>query len=47
MFQSLDWVDVDFDVMWCLTQPAMMSFQSLDWVDVDFDQEPISVFHAL
>ena len=39
MFQSLDWVDVDFDFITKGTAAAMtLAFQSLDWVDVDFDR---------
>ena len=40
-FQSLDWVDVDFDLppQWS-RQWHLQSFQSLDWVDVDFDTAP-------
>ena len=36
-FQSLDWVDVDFDQSLALTRRQRQKFQSLDWVDVDFD----------
>ena len=36
-FQSLDWVDVDFDVDINLDIHNSRMFQSLDWVDVDFD----------
>ena len=36
-FQSLDWVDVDFDGARLSTPCATCQFQSLDWVDVDFD----------
>ena len=38
MFQSLDWVDVDFDTAPKVRVSVKSSlFQSLDWVDVDFD----------
>ena len=37
MFQSLDWVDVDFDVAVNRSWFLITKFQSLDWVDVDFD----------
>ena len=41
MFQSLDWVDVDFDRKPSLRPPCVLyEFQSLDWVDVDFDIAP-------
>ena len=36
-FQSLDWVDVDFDAAYLSFAPQPRRFQSLDWVDVDFD----------
>ena len=36
-FQSLDWVDVDFDVAYLYCHILSSPFQSLDWVDVDFD----------
>ena len=36
-FQSLDWVDVDFDKQYKLVRSRHGLFQSLDWVDVDFD----------
>ena len=37
-FQSLDWVDVDFDTPLPSHIPLLiLLFQSLDWVDVDFD----------
>ena len=36
-FQSLDWVDVDFDLADVDCGLAHFLFQSLDWVDVDFD----------
>ena len=37
-FQSLDWVDVDFDLQRLRQESQECLFQSLDWVDVDFDQ---------
>ena len=37
MFQSLDWVDVDFDMTLVPVSAVVGGFQSLDWVDVDFD----------
>ena len=37
-FQSLDWVDVDFDAVDDGLIEDDLAFQSLDWVDVDFDQ---------
>ena len=37
MFQSLDWVDVDFDLAIVRLPLGIALFQSLDWVDVDFD----------
>ena len=37
-FQSLDWVDVDFDAHLGAAVRLVEQFQSLDWVDVDFDQ---------
>ena len=37
MFQSLDWVDVDFDWADLPAASGSVRFQSLDWVDVDFD----------
>ena len=37
MFQSLDWVDVDFDTSIMAVAQWVDKFQSLDWVDVDFD----------
>ena len=37
MFQSLDWVDVDFDLQRVAIVQRVVLFQSLDWVDVDFD----------
>ena len=37
MFQSLDWVDVDFDALAVTYIDHIFVFQSLDWVDVDFD----------
>ena len=39
LFQSLDWVDVDFDPMVLDGPNSFYEFQSLDWVDVDFDPE--------
>ena len=49
-FQSLDWVDVDFDEKCYMHGGPSSMFQSLDWVDVDFDvfagiaiQSPINV----
>ena len=36
-FQSLDWVDVDFDGRLIAFPLFVYLFQSLDWVDVDFD----------
>ena len=38
-FQSLDWVDVDFDTGTHMGyyNGSSWRFQSLDWVDVDFD----------
>ena len=41
VFQSLDWVDVDFDLRHHYKAVFDMMFQSLDWVDVDFDRPPI------
>ena len=37
-FQSLDWVDVDFDAKSRSRSRHRLGFQSLDWVDVDFDR---------
>ena len=37
VFQSLDWVDVDFDWADLPAASGSVRFQSLDWVDVDFD----------
>ena len=37
LFQSLDWVDVDFDKKKLAFRDSRAMFQSLDWVDVDFD----------
>ena len=42
-FQSLDWVDVDFDVDINLDIHNSRMFQSLDWVDVDFDLELVTI----
>ena len=36
-FQSLDWVDVDFDPPSITCLCCGRKFQSLDWVYVDFD----------
>ena len=41
-FQSLDWVDVDFDVAGVRQAVERSKFQSLDWVDVDFDSSCLS-----
>ena len=40
-FQSLDWVDVDFDLLGWGEFTVTRQFQSLDWVDVDFDSSPV------
>ena len=40
LFQSLDWVDVDFDNSFSSSCTVLLGFQSLDWVDVDFDLRP-------
>ena len=41
VFQSLDWVDVDFDLLGWGEFTVTRQFQSLDWVDVDFDSSPV------
>ena len=43
-FQSLDWVDVDFDGAKDEASRTIDGvFQSLDWVDVDFDDDELQL----